>query len=439
MHYLKKLSFFLLTLLAISLGSCKHDTDPVIPIDTPIDQAGPVTGIGQPQGEAISKVIGPEGGSLVAADGKVSLAIPAGALAKETTISIQPITNQAQNGLGLAYRFLPDGTQFAKPATLTFRYDASLLASSEADLLQIAYQATNRQWYWVPGRTIDSTHQQISVPMPHFSDWSAYEIAEIEQLDIVGGPSKGKYLDFNQSTNLAVSYARLAPLVPDSKDKPLDIKHITWSVVGGAANGQIRSEGEKAVYTAPGKYPPQNPVTVVAEVTFTNSDKKVLLLMRIVIGKDYFTGTFGGEHFDWHNLFYNYVEGTFLIAGWHEDETQSLNVLISPRDINNPKGSYRYKADVPKAGDGSAFVEFAHSYGGMDGYLSYMYPCGDNHYSPPPIVSSGQVTITQVDVVDGIEYIKGRLTATLYNLPGPCPTPLVDEIIEAEFRIHRAH
>ncbi|MBO0952874.1 hypothetical protein [Fibrella forsythiae] len=416
--------------LMACLASCKHDPNPEPAVDPPGGQPPLTTEVGQPAGEATSKLIGPQGGSLTSADGTLELTLPAGALAQATTITIQPITNQAPHGLGLAYRFLPDGTQFARPATLTWHYKASAVAANDPDLLRVAFQGSDQTWYQVPGVEVDTATHQMSLPMPHFSDWSAYEVAEIEQLNLDGGPNLGAYLDFGASTSLAVTYARLAPLVPGSTDKPLEIKAITWSLPGGSANGQLRGTGDRAVYTAPSGYPPQNPVTVVAEVSFTNSERKVLLLKRILVGPDYFTGTFGGTPFAWVNHYYYKTDKTIHLSGWNESESQSLNLLMVARNVNRPQGSYSYVAGGPK-NSGQAFAEFAQAYDGKSGFLTYIYPCG----SERPFISGGQVVITQVDEVDGVEYIRGRLSATLYNLDGPCPRAVLQKPLQAEFRI----
>ena len=72
------------------------------------------TGFGMPDGQLVSKEIGPAGGTIISDDGRVGLIFPADALTANTTISIQPITNLAPNGAGKAYDFEPSGIQFKK-------------------------------------------------------------------------------------------------------------------------------------------------------------------------------------------------------------------------------------------------------------------------------------------------------------------------------------
>lgn len=75
--------------------------------------------------------IGAGGGTVTSSDGQVSLVVPAGALQQDTTIDIRPANVPPESYLvpGTAYAFNPDGTEFAKPVTATFRYDPAKLPS----------------------------------------------------------------------------------------------------------------------------------------------------------------------------------------------------------------------------------------------------------------------------------------------------------------------
>src|SRR5919202_648661 len=282
-------SLFIVWTLLASVTACKPQLDAVSPTppttttgntaDPSATEPGTATEIGQPQGTPTSQLIGPQGGTVRSTDGAIELVIPAGALTTSTTITIQPITNQAPNGVGLTYRFSPDGTQFAKAARLTFHYDAAKVAVNDPDMLAAGFQQTDRRWQRAADVSVDTTNQLISVAMPHFSDWTAYELERIKDLDLDGGPGKGKTLDFGQSTTIGVTETFWIGPLPETKPESFEVKDINWSVVGGEVNGKIvnKSGGLLTTYTAPSKYPPQNPVTVQAEITFKNSNKKVFL------------------------------------------------------------------------------------------------------------------------------------------------------------------
>ena len=99
----------ILTLCALLLifGSCKKDKKE----DTsPENVTLLVTPVANTTGPVIQQMIGPGGGTITSADGRVSLTFPAGALETNQTISIQPIENKLPSGASnSAYRFLPHG------------------------------------------------------------------------------------------------------------------------------------------------------------------------------------------------------------------------------------------------------------------------------------------------------------------------------------------
>ncbi|WP_300601897.1 hypothetical protein [Niabella sp.] len=71
---------------------------------SPVASAALVTAHGTPSGAAVTKTIGVSGGSIVSEDGNFSIIIPAGALAGDQEISVQPVINQLPAGYGRAYR-----------------------------------------------------------------------------------------------------------------------------------------------------------------------------------------------------------------------------------------------------------------------------------------------------------------------------------------------
>lgn len=104
-----------------------------------------VTAVGTPTAAAMSKAIGPEGGELSSADGKLTLSIPANAVPTTTTFSVTPIETTSPGGL-VTYRLGPEGTTFANNVTLTFQYTSADVVGSHPSLLNIVYQDAARQW-----------------------------------------------------------------------------------------------------------------------------------------------------------------------------------------------------------------------------------------------------------------------------------------------------
>ena len=246
---MKRTYAILLSWLLISaLDGCKSDLTEPQPVQQPgPDKSGDVTAVGQPTGAAVSKTIGPEGGSIATTDGRVQLVLPAGALAKATTISIQPITNEAPNGLGHAYRFSPDGIQFVKPATLTIQYGEANVTMNKPDAFGVAYQRGNKVWYQVDGAQVDTTKRQITVPMQHFSDWSIWELLSMNTMRIDN--EKGNFdglLDYGESVDLFVN--ELSVATHDGNDDiSKSISSIRkvgkWKVLG---EGKLKTDDWKA-------------------------------------------------------------------------------------------------------------------------------------------------------------------------------------------------
>ena len=133
------------------------------------------TGVGTPDGAAVSATIGAAGGSLTSDDGALTVTVPAGALAADTEVGIQAITNTAWGGLGPAYRLTPAGLDFATPVALGFAVSAELLAGTAPALLNVAYQDDQGFWF-VPGASsYDAGAGTLTGTTTHFTDFSPIE------------------------------------------------------------------------------------------------------------------------------------------------------------------------------------------------------------------------------------------------------------------------
>lgn len=140
-----------------------RDEGVAAPSDRPVPVA---TAVGAPTGTATSATIGAAGGSVGTPDSKLVLTIPAGALASDTVISIQPLTNLAPGRIGGAYRLTPNGQTFLKPITLTFAYTDEDLVGTSADFLGAAFQTADGYWQWIGDATVDTTARTVSARSP---------------------------------------------------------------------------------------------------------------------------------------------------------------------------------------------------------------------------------------------------------------------------------
>ena len=314
-----KFSYLVLSWLILSsLLACSSKQTLVDPSEPGTEQpnsSGDITEVGQPQGVAVSKTIGPEGGTLATADGRVQLTIPAGAVDKATTISIQPITNHTPNGVGQSYRFLPDGIQFSKPAILTFTYTDAEIKNSVPAALGIAYQRANKIWFAVPGKQIDTDKHQVSVPMLHFSDWSLFE--EFSLVTKLSGRDTN-IINYGESITLEVVH--IASLT-GTGEEPLSIKTtggqandgLKWSLSG---EGKLTPAQGSATYTAPMFQPKQNPVTISVEITFKNNPAKLILVRELYVGSGYIKINFLGQ------------ERTYSVSAFLDDRDPDNSVIV---------------------------------------------------------------------------------------------------------------
>jgi len=111
-----------------------------------------------------SASIGPSGGSIRSTDGRLTLKVPAGALAAPATLSIEPTTNGAPNAIGSGYTLSPVGVSFARPAQLALAYSESDLRGTGAGLLGIAVQE-GTTWYGILGGAVDTIAGTLLVPV----------------------------------------------------------------------------------------------------------------------------------------------------------------------------------------------------------------------------------------------------------------------------------
>ncbi|HEV8228362.1 MAG TPA: carboxypeptidase regulatory-like domain-containing protein [Candidatus Limnocylindria bacterium] len=115
--------------------------------------------------------IGAAGGTVRSGD--VVVAVPAGALATETAITIAAsnATPPADLGgqVGAAYDLGPSGTTFAVPVTITLPYDPAALAGRPASLIRVA---TMQNGTWgVIAATVNEAAHTVSAQVTHFTPY----------------------------------------------------------------------------------------------------------------------------------------------------------------------------------------------------------------------------------------------------------------------------
>ncbi len=259
------------------------------------DETGPgsgspvITERGTESGAAVSITIGSGGGSFQSADGILTVIVPAGALTTSTTLTIQPITNEAPMGQGGGYRLGPEGATFAKPVQLKFTYDEQSLDGTLEDFLWIVTQAEDRSWNGVVKSVIDKTANTVTVETTHFSDWAMGRFMELSLVPSSATLKKGESLSLKLN-GFQMPQEELDELAPLTliKEEPLDeltpitsiqpaeerllkFRVVKWTLNGSAApvsgsSGSLSATKSTATYKAPNIRPANNPVAVTVEL-----------------------------------------------------------------------------------------------------------------------------------------------------------------------------
>lgn len=313
------------------LNSCgKDDPSPAANSTDPV-----VTEKGTPQGTSTSASIGAAGGTLQSSDERVSVTIPAGALSSNTTISIQPISNNGPLGLGLGYRLEPEGTTFAQPVTISFKYDDGLLLDSNEDFLWIITQANDGSWNAMLKSEVNKTTKTVTVESTHFSDWALGRF-----IDLTLEPVKRTVLK-NQTVNLKISgfirdqkneeLDELAPLrtivddgldylapltpIPPVESRQMQFRVKSWSLNGTSAptsgsSGSLTASNMTAVYKAPDKRPSRNPVAVSVNLESSNkegSKSSYMLTSNITVieNEQFITVRVDGQTYEYYQWGFN--------------------------------------------------------------------------------------------------------------------------------------
>lgn len=268
-----------ITMLA-GLSSCSKSSDSETQPQQPV---GKPTLVGVVLNKPVSrKNIGPAGGEITSADGRLKLVFPAGAMTEEDQVSIYPITNENPLGTGVGYRLEPHGVQFQKPVQVIFNYSDEDHKHSLPEMLGIAYQDERRIWNAVGG-VLDKANKTYTVTTDHFSDWSFFETCKLV--------ASANTVGVNGTVQLKVeSAAFLVPLVPGENGEIGDVIDYTpeyvkkWKLSGA---GNLTPNKAQAVYKAPATVPNlPNPVAVSVELDFKQKGKFLVVTHISIVDDD---------------------------------------------------------------------------------------------------------------------------------------------------------
>ncbi len=261
-----------------------------------------VTARGNSLGAPRTAQIGPSGGELRSEDGRLTVNIPAGALDNTVTVGIEPIRNHCPLGLGTGYRLTPEGVTFAKPVKLTFGYDNTMLKGSAAEFLWITTQKADGTWAGDLRSEPDAGTRTVSTETTHFSDWALGKMIDLALKPSSSVVKTGNSVDIMLTGFLYWKdlHDDLVPLAPidhgslyDGDLVPLNeagrmmqrlnryeqLNFKEWRLDGSKApvsgsKGKLNADGIEATYTAPGKKPNPDNVSVTMTVEAEHKDGK---------------------------------------------------------------------------------------------------------------------------------------------------------------------
>jgi hypothetical protein len=235
-----------------------------------------------------SATIGPAGGSVQSSDGRLTLKVPAGALASPTAFALTPAANGAPGGLGSGYQLSPGGVAFARPVRLVFAYSYDDANGSDPGSLGLAWQGGS-SWYTGTNSGVDTRARTVTLEVPalELALRSGGKRAPLAAADVYSpyvalgltGPSialQGAGVDFSAAivllTPQSTGVLRLSP------DARVSTFGYTWSAEAGTFGAGSGATGH---YTAPG-CPPQAPVRIRVDVHDAASGGPIGVLEKTV-------------------------------------------------------------------------------------------------------------------------------------------------------------
>jgi hypothetical protein len=122
--------------------------------------------------------IGPEGGTIRSANGRITLEIPPGALAEHTLISIRELDNGSLPAGGVrdtGFELLPDGLTFVQPVRLTLAYTAEALPQADTTWIRVV-QILDDGRFALPESISATQDGRVSARLAHFSKYALADL-----------------------------------------------------------------------------------------------------------------------------------------------------------------------------------------------------------------------------------------------------------------------
>ncbi|HVW25311.1 MAG TPA: hypothetical protein VHC69_08060 [Polyangiaceae bacterium] len=112
--------------------------------------------------------VGPNGGTVTSSDGKLTMNVPAGALAGSIVFSVNAATAWPAGAVGQVYEVEPSGTHFSTPATISLSYAGLNVSAATAANLFVG-TAVGSSWQSLGTAVNDSRAQTVASTTTHLS------------------------------------------------------------------------------------------------------------------------------------------------------------------------------------------------------------------------------------------------------------------------------
>lgn len=303
------------------------------PVDAPeVDPPNAGTLVPSPagvvEGELVQATIGAQGGTLVSDDGRVEVRVPVGALAADTTLTMQRIASTAPGAVGPAVRLTkPAAVSFLLPVSVAFTLTPREVLGVDVASLGVGFQ--NGGGFWEKQAAAwDASTSTISTTTLHFSDWSA--LAGRQLRPGIASVQTKRALPLQVEWCQEVTADARPTCKPGGAEPCLVAQCRRTSIGGGLFSGwsvnaveggnsqvgTVTASGSRATFTAPATVP--NPPTVAISVRLDpglGSGDASTLVSNITItefdeyrGEVYFGGLQGETFGGWGTLVFRRVE-----------------------------------------------------------------------------------------------------------------------------------
>lgn len=260
---------------------------------------------GSPDEEAVRSTIGPAGGTVVSADGRFRLTVPAGVASGDVSVTVTRESSPVGGGVGSAYSLRSEGGALSGPVEVAIELDSADVAGLTPAGLVMGLGAANGDWFAAlsssadaapalrgasafaaRGTVIRSGNVFIDGLGPG-SRWEKFAVVAFWYVDpavLVLKPGESKPVRILVCTDsLTVASGGdapdgeddLAPIVPRRSRPPAgcfpSVREGTWSVNGVEGGNRFAgtvaagSPSSSATYTAPGE-DPGFPIVVTADL-----------------------------------------------------------------------------------------------------------------------------------------------------------------------------